>query len=153
MYNDFKKVCAAKRLRILFLLARFTWNSQKIAKNLSFCELTKKRQKTCSLGALWPINHWCVCQACSEPLLLPRRRGAGGSRGKCSERGSAQWFPSSQHSRAGVSKHSLFRVSPGPSGREAARPAALQPPALASFAALEKTHPLRSPFHTGKETC
>ena len=33
------------------------------------------------------------------------------------------------------------------------RPAALQPPALASFAALEKTRPLRSPFHTGKETC
>ena len=33
------------------------------------------------------------------------------------------------------------------------RPTSLQPPALASFAALEKTCPLCSPFHTGKETC
>ena len=34
--------------------------------------------------------------------------------GKCSERANTQWFPSSQHSRAGVSRHGLFRVSPAP---------------------------------------
>lgn len=31
--------------------------------------------ETCGLGALWPINHWCVSQACSEPSLLPEKRG------------------------------------------------------------------------------
>lgn len=56
-----------------------------------------------------------------EPGLLrgpPSRREEAkeeaGGRGVRSERGSTQWFPSSQPSFRGWSQHGLLRVSPGP---------------------------------------